>query len=174
MYDLDELRKFAADEPAAKAIFEWAAQLQKDASFNTVDRISTMAEVGYYDVVEVLKWLDKRGFGRFINGRRGHKSRLEWLCSRVYLGQAALGDDEVELEPYDEVTAEDEEIAAKSPNGVFKGKRRFSYPELLSALSDLSGVDPDMLVIDLKIPEARRILARAQDLSEDSVTIRIG
>lgn len=175
-YDLDELRKFANDKPAARAIFQWAASLQKDASFNTVDRISTMAEVDYYDAVSVMKWLDQRGYGHFFNGRRGHKSRIEWLCSRVYLGQAALGDDEVELEPYDpdEVTGDDEEIAGNAPDAIYKGKRRFSYQELLSALSYLSGADPDTLVIDLKIPEARRILARSQDLPEDSVTIRIG
>jgi hypothetical protein len=176
-YDLDELRKFANDNSAARAIFEWAANLQKDASFNTVDRISTMAEVDYYKTVEVLKWLAEREYGRFINGRRGHKSRIEWLCSRVYLGQAALGDDEVELEPYydgRDVADEEEEGAARTTDAVYRGKRRFTYQELISALSYLSGADPDTIIVDLKIPEARRLLARAQDLPEDSVTIRIG
>lgn len=104
-----EVKDLYSRDSSAKAIFDLFSQRQKDANFNTAERVAYSAEVPYSEVVRVFRELAEIGCGRFISGRKGYKTRIEWSYKIRSLAAAAKGDastvDELDSE---DVDAEDE------------------------------------------------------------------
>lgn len=75
----------------AKELFDWLASREKGANFTNASRASQMTGENYYDVIALFRELDELGLGRFIPGRKGGKSRFEWIYDVRSLGNAAKG-----------------------------------------------------------------------------------
>jgi len=58
---------------------------------------------GRRDIIAVLKQLQELGVGQFITGRRGQPSRFEWFVAMISVGKAAKGDEEIAIEPLDDI-----------------------------------------------------------------------
>lgn len=86
------LQKILQDNPWAKDFFRWAALRTNNTQSTAIDRIETKTGIGYYDVISLMKMLEREGLVRFIAGRKGHKSRVEWNFSIKSIGEAALGE----------------------------------------------------------------------------------
>ncbi|MBO9581605.1 MAG: hypothetical protein J7498_11990 [Sphingobium sp.] len=80
-----------ANETARRLFFEGFAQRQKDSRTTTVDRAARTANADYSSMIQVFKKLDQIGAGRFIAGRHGHSSRMEWKYSLRSLSAVAQG-----------------------------------------------------------------------------------
>ena len=84
------LKKLAKSFPAF-FILRYFGTLQRSRSLHTVEYLHTIASSGaleferedlvpaYGDVLEVVKQLDGLGLGTYIQGRKGHKTRIEWV-----------------------------------------------------------------------------------------------
>src|SRR5437016_894525 len=93
---LQELRQFYRNDRTAKAVLDDFAGRQRNQNVTKVERLATAlsasgSDHSYHDVLKVLRRLDKLGYGSFVPGRKGHKSRMVWQVGIVSLGQAATG-----------------------------------------------------------------------------------
>ncbi|MBT2188678.1 hypothetical protein [Sphingobium nicotianae] len=86
------LRALCAANESARRLFKSFADRQKDSRETTVERAAIAAGADYNSMVQVFKQLDKIGVGRFIPGRHGYSSRIEWKFSLRSLGRVAQGD----------------------------------------------------------------------------------
>jgi hypothetical protein len=86
-----ELKELYASNPVAKALFDWFATRQKDARETPVDRSAWMTERERSEIRELFQHLEGLGLGRFIVGRKGHKSRMAWEFSIRSIARAAQG-----------------------------------------------------------------------------------
>jgi len=111
VFDISALRRLYNQDPAIKAILDYAAGRKNNSAEVTVDRLETILakEVrGRQPIVDALKALEEIGLGTFMVGRRGGVSRLEWKVPMIEAARAARGDDvEVPLlDPADELFSE--------------------------------------------------------------------
>jgi hypothetical protein len=86
------IRALCASDEVARRLFDLFAERQRDQRETTVDRASWLIGAGYYPVVAVFKRLEEIGVGRFIAGRHGNSSRMEWKFSIRSLGAVAKGE----------------------------------------------------------------------------------
>jgi hypothetical protein len=94
--DIDMLRAYYKTDSAAKTVLDHFAARQRNANVTKVESLASAldrkgADLGYYEIVKVLKALCEMNFGTYTTGRRGHKSRVNWRVSTTTLGQAAAG-----------------------------------------------------------------------------------
>lgn len=75
----------------ARPFFEWAANRQKDANVTTIERLVTLTGIGYRELITLARMLEDVGIVRFIPGRKGFKSRIEWNFSVKNIGAASMG-----------------------------------------------------------------------------------
>lgn len=87
--DLQSL--YQADE-VARRLLDNLANRRKDRRITPASRAAVLADASHGEVVALLRKLDEIGAGEFKVGRRGSKTRIEWLYSQRGLGQAARGD----------------------------------------------------------------------------------
>ena len=120
-------------------------------------------------ILDFAKALQKHGFATYTKGSRGHSSRVEWTYPPRVLGKAILGDT-AEL---DEMIRLTQGLPQLGEAG-YRGKKNWKLSEILEILSQKSGIATPDLVIDLRIPEAKRMLALSQGIPEDNVDVRIG
>lgn len=99
------LRKLAFSFPGF-FILRYFRGLKRSRSYHTVEYLQSIAGQGavqseredlmptYGDVLEFVKQLDKLGFGTYVQGRKGHKTRIEWAEGTCLseLGLKALPD----------------------------------------------------------------------------------
>jgi hypothetical protein len=77
-----------------ESFFNSAAARQRNPSTTTLDKLAKMFNGSYSDARELAKALGDLGVGKYIWGRRGSPSRVEWLYRLDSIGRAALGEDE--------------------------------------------------------------------------------
>jgi len=93
-----QLRAMYCADPAARAILEHLRS-QESTEFTTVDELEQLSPDGQRlknrDITRVLKRLKELRLGRFIIGRRGHPSRLEWngIAYRWYIENPLVWED---------------------------------------------------------------------------------
>jgi hypothetical protein len=76
-------------DPVARRLFDWLAVRQNDATETTVERAAAKSVTSYSEMLRLFKKIEDLGIGTFIEGRRGHKSRITWLYSVRSIGEAA-------------------------------------------------------------------------------------
>ncbi len=144
------LRDLYEDDPGAREFLKWASERQNDAARTSIDRLEQKAGIDRRKAIELAKQFDRLGCGRYIIGRRGAPSRIEWGFSLKSIGRAAVGEVGV-LETVD--------------------------PELVAESADL--VDPkkeDAVPADsdgLSIAEAKRRLAITLGVKSEAIEITI-
>ena len=90
----DDLRKLYKDDKSARAVLDWFATRQNDANEIAVDRAEQMAserneQVQHKDIVRVFRKFEEMGFGKFMVGRRGSRTRMVFDVSIRSLAAAA-------------------------------------------------------------------------------------
>jgi len=176
------LRKLAGTFPAF-FILRYFRSLQRSRSYHTCEYLQQVAGQGalqseredlvpaYWEVLEVVKQLDALELGTYVQGRKGHKTRVEWSEGTCLseLGMAALPD-------LDEAVAELDLLGGKSGGGDVKD---------VHLRSDTPNLNEDMciehsyqlrpgLYLDFAVPrdltslEARRLAAFVGTLSMES------
>jgi hypothetical protein len=103
-------------DPANRPFFVWAAARQNDRRETSVDVVRRRGQMGHEAAVGLLQALAHAGFGTFVVGRRGAKTRIVWDYSIRDVGAAASGSTkEIHKVDEDEVieddSAEDDEDA---------------------------------------------------------------
>ena len=86
-----QLRKLYQEDRSAKSLLDWLAGRQNSAQMTNVERAVQVTGESYGDIVTVFRKLDNAGLGRFMVGRKGHKTRIEWSFDVKSLGNAARG-----------------------------------------------------------------------------------
>ena len=89
---VEKLRELYRSSDIAKSFFDSVGSRQNDAHVTTVDRICDLSTGNRTDVIEFCKTLDKLQVGRFLIGRKGRKSRIEWNYSLLKMGDLARGE----------------------------------------------------------------------------------
>jgi hypothetical protein len=87
----EALRELYEEDSSAKTLFDWACTRQNDASYTSIERLVQKAGVERRKAVELARRLEELGYARFIAGRRGKPSRIEWKPSLKSVGRAAMG-----------------------------------------------------------------------------------
>ena len=174
MENIKELQDYYADPDWVKILGAYEAYSETEPAEveDLLERLEKL-DPGAWDrqeVVVCLKELDELGFGRFLKGAKGRKSRIEWFFPPKAIVKAARGDDQ-ELR---QLMADRVPQRQPSAETSCEGKRSWSMVELQDLLSRLSGTPIADLRVVLTIPEARKALADSQGISEDQVLIRLG
>ncbi len=100
--EVDELRSALIElymaSDVASTILDYFAQRTNNAKVTKVltleDRLRRAGHtISRRDVVACLKQMAEAGCGRFITGRRGQPSRLEWAVQSTAAGKVASGED---------------------------------------------------------------------------------
>lgn len=81
---LGEKYSFAAD------IFEYLAYNEKSYGAHSVERVSKITRVDYYDAIKTFKVLDEMGVGNFVVGRKGHDTRMIWKYDSRSVGKVGI------------------------------------------------------------------------------------
>lgn len=116
----DGLKGLCATDDAARKLFQNFQTRTKDARSTSVERAAWLAGADYGAMLAVFRQLEKMGAGRFIPGRHGWKSRMEWAFSIRSLAQVAQGQKaKPEEVPADAVEDEGQD-AAESVDGKLK------------------------------------------------------
>jgi hypothetical protein len=85
------LRGLYVNNDVAKRLFDNFATRKKDMRVTPVARAAYLADATQGEMVALFRALDELGAGEFKLGRRGSKTRIEWLYSQCSLGQVAQG-----------------------------------------------------------------------------------
>lgn len=106
-----ELRGLNQKNSIAQAFFDWAIQRQRDAAETRVDRLAYKADIDRRDVIELAHHLEDIGCAKFIVGRRGGKSRIQWNFSLRSMAEAAKGQSAAlqKVQPDEAALAEEED-----------------------------------------------------------------
>lgn len=88
---ISALQRICRKKEWTVSFFEWAAGRGKDANVTSIERIEALTGIGYYDIITLARELEELGLVKFISGRKGFKSRIEWYFSVRNIGAAALG-----------------------------------------------------------------------------------
>jgi hypothetical protein len=86
------LRQLCQDNDAAQKLFTNFASRSRDSRETAVARAASLAGADYYAMLAIFKQLETLGVGRFIPGRHGYPSRIEWQFSIRSLGEVARGE----------------------------------------------------------------------------------
>ncbi|SDR39001.1 hypothetical protein SAMN05519103_02585 [Rhizobiales bacterium GAS113] len=144
---IDAIRQLYETNEAARALFDWTAQRERDATSTSIDRISNQLRISRGEAVALSRLLEEANCGEFIVGRRGQKSRFRWNYSCVSLGQAASGESS-NLEKADNPIPESEEDSFDEPSDKF-----------------------DLTHLKLTIAEAKSVLANSLGVSVSNIEI---
>lgn len=88
---ISQLRKMYAASKLATKFFDYLAYSKNSFKTNSVRYLQNELESDYYDLISILKELDKCNFGDFIVGRKGKESRIEWNYFSKSIGSVAAG-----------------------------------------------------------------------------------
>jgi hypothetical protein len=138
-----ELRTMFRDDPAARALFEWAAARKNDASETSIAYLAQRAETTEANATKLARRLDELGCGEYIVGRRGGTSRIVWDYSLKSIGKAAKshqGESAV-LEP------KDPDLAAESVEDRGSAEAPLTIAQAKKRLAIALGVSPESIEI---------------------------
>jgi hypothetical protein len=82
LYDRDQ---------TAKALLDKLSERKNGAKFTKAKRAATITGEEYRRVIAAFKEFEGLGLGRFVAGRKGHDSRMEWAFDVRTLGPVARG-----------------------------------------------------------------------------------
>jgi hypothetical protein len=90
------LRSLYMVDPEAKTIFDQLATFTKNMSTTKIDQLLGRLSNGQnpasrWAVIKFFKKLEELGCGRFVPGRRGKKTRLEWAANLTDVSKVAAG-----------------------------------------------------------------------------------
>lgn len=148
---IDGLKALCSENDVAQKLFAGFAGRAKDARETTVVRAAWLAGADYYAMLAVFRELDQLGAGRFIPGRHGYQSRMEWAFSIRSLGQVAQGQKAKPEEVAADAIVEDETDEAGPGSGVKSLRHEFQLREGFRARFDLPS--------DMTDKEAERLAA---------------
>lgn len=141
------LKGLNLQDECAAAIFSWASGRKRDASLTTIERLSSLTNWEEWDIRRVAKLLEAEGFCRFIAGRKGYKSRIEWYYSIKSMAKVALGESVELLEIGPDVLDEDDE---PKPSVAFSELTALTIPQAKKAIALSLGIDPEQIEISIK------------------------
>lgn len=75
---VSQLRKLYETNHVAEAVFDWFSGRQKGARQTKARVAARRTGQEYLDIIELFRDLDEMAVGRFIVGRKGAESRIEW------------------------------------------------------------------------------------------------
>jgi hypothetical protein len=143
------VRRLYQSDDNVKAFFDWVGTRQNDSRATTVDRILTIGDIGRAEAINLCKKLQKLGCGKFVVGRRGSKSRIEWDYSLLSLGKTATGISEKVVE------IETEDIALQDAGPEIKEREQLSEPFPIQMakqkLAETLGISADAIEITIKV-----------------------
>jgi hypothetical protein len=123
-------------------------------------------------VISCLKEFDEFGFGRFIKGAKGKKSRFEWHVLPSMIAETGLRENDGQaLEAAMAIEGAEKNNRDKT---TYTGKKSWTYSELIALLSAQTELPAEELRVIMTIPEARKVLAESQGIPQDDVSIRLG
>ena len=88
---IDGIRALSSEDEVADRLLTSFSERKNDASETTVRRAAQLANADYGAMVKVFRKLDGLGAGRFIPGRHGYETRIEWKYSIRSLGKISIG-----------------------------------------------------------------------------------
>lgn len=145
----EPLRLLYENDQAANTLFKWAVERQNDASQTPIDRLEQMG-IDRKKAIELARELERLGYAKFVMGRRGSRSRIEWKRSLKSIGRAAIGD----APTADSGAAELHDMSA----------------EMTGTPTDHGAVLP---VEPLSIAEAKRRLAASLGVAPEAIEITV-
>ncbi|MGH7708984.1 MAG: hypothetical protein ACREM6_13845 [Vulcanimicrobiaceae bacterium] len=145
------LRDLFEEDPAAREFLKWASERQNDAARTSIDRLEQKAGVDRRKAIELAKQFDRLGCGRYIIGRRGAPSRIEWEFSLKSIGRAAVGEAGT-LETVDPelVTESADLVDLKKEDAVPAGSDGLSIAEAKRRLAITLGVKSEAIEITIR------------------------
>lgn len=146
----DGLKGLCASNGAAQRLFESFSKRTKDATETSVDRAAWLAGSDYGSMVKVFKELGALGVGRFIPGRHGYASRIEWAYSIRSLGKVAVGAGQALAEVPADATADDEAPSAANAGLKHEFQLRDGVKVAFELPADLSEKEADRLAAFVK------------------------
>ena len=168
---IDDLRALYRNNPTAKALLDLFANRQNNSATTKTDRMHAAVKSSGHDcsqneVVKVLKALGRLGAGRYVVGRKGHPSRMNWQVGLVSLGQAAAGN-RADVEPAgngSEAGGEpDESTSEQAKPQAGQGLMQLTFP--LRRLEDGRVISAEFSVPkDFNQKDAERLVAFIQAL----------
>ena len=113
--DKRRLRQLYRSNNAARAIFDHLAKRERNWKAIDVDTLALKIaeQASRPEVMGALKALEEAGCGKYIAGRKGHKSRFQWSVDMVAVGRYASGQP-TDIEEIDPRTAGEDEVAEGS------------------------------------------------------------
>lgn len=103
----NSLKELYQSDNAAKALFDWFGSRVRGASEIEVEHASTKTGVEYSKVIKVFRKLHDLGCGKFMEGRRGFKSRITFTYGIIGLGNVARGSNVQALVPVEKQLPDD-------------------------------------------------------------------
>jgi hypothetical protein len=91
----DQLRLLRNENDYSRAILDDFASRTNNQRTTKIDQIISRLrdlEMPRWAPIRLFKGLAEQGYGRFIQGRKGHPSRFVWSSSSIEVGKAAKGD----------------------------------------------------------------------------------
>lgn len=151
---MDVLKNTYKSDELAEYVFDYLAERQRNHRITSPERLMAILSQGSFtvnkgDVIRFFRKLEEAGCGKYVEGRRGHRSRFVWYVRMSDVGQAAQGSKEtVEEIPQDEVESVSDEVDDEG--------------ELEETITHDFVLRPDFslrltLPLDLKTSEASRI-----------------
>lgn len=116
-----KLRDMYSSGVSTKLILDDFAGRTNNQRLTKVDQILnrlSSANVQRREVIALFRKLEELGHGKFIEGRKGHPSRFEWLSNSMEVGKAAQGD----VSPISQVSVN------AVPEIGFDELRKYSFP----------------------------------------------
>lgn len=175
------LRKLAKTLPGF-FVLRYFRLLQRSRSYHNVEYLHTVASngaleferedlvPGYGDVLEVVKQLDALELGTYIQGRKGHKTRIEWASGTCLseLGEAAIPVVDDMVATLDLRTGADE-ISNIKDGSTLTGTARPAVPVIEHRYQLRPGIFLEFVVpTDLTQLEAQRLAGFVGTLSMES------
>ncbi len=85
------LQGLAEESPGALRFLHSVASRERDRSVTAVRVIAQLADVEYREALDLAKRFASFGCGRYVVGRRGEETRIEWFVPITQMGQAVAG-----------------------------------------------------------------------------------
>jgi len=95
--EVASLREEYASSISKKTILDDFARRTNNQRITKVEQIQNRlrgAGVKRWEVIALFRKLQALGYGAFIEGRKGHPSRFEWLASLIDVGKASQGSED--------------------------------------------------------------------------------
>jgi len=91
LFLIEWLRQTRKANKVAQSLFEHLSFSDEHFKTNSAKYLEIETKCDYYDLVKFLKTLDATGLGKFVAGRKGKDTRIDWKYHPKSIGTTALG-----------------------------------------------------------------------------------